>query len=53
MLEDILALDVFEDLVVEAGSKAAHLRLFLATQVIRQVHHLLNLLLAVFAVARV
>ncbi len=53
MLEDILALDVFENLVVEAGSEAAHLRLLFATQVIRQVHHLLNLLLAVLAVARV
>lgn len=53
MLKDILALDVFKDLVVEAGSKAAHLRLLLAAQVIRQVHHFLNLLLAVLAVARV
>jgi len=43
-------LHVSEDLVVEAGSEAANRRLFLAAQVIRQVHHLLNLPLAVLTV---
>lgn len=44
-------LHVSEDLVVEAGSEATNRGLFLATQVIRQVHHLLNLSLAVLTVA--
>ena len=44
-------LHVSEDLVVKAGPEAAHLRFFLAAQVIRQVHHLLDLFLAVLTIA--
>lgn len=44
-------LHVSEDLVVEAGPEAANRGFFLAAQVIRQVHHLLNLPLAVLTVA--
>ena len=43
-------LHVSEDLIIKAGSKAANRGLFLAAQVIRQVHHLLNLPLAVLTV---
>ena len=44
-------LHVSEDLVVKAGPEAANQGLFLAAQVIRQIHHLLNLPLAVLTVA--
>lgn len=44
-------LHVPEDLVVEAGSKPADLRLFLATKVIWQVHDLFDLFLAILTIA--
>lgn len=44
-------LHVPEDLVVEAGSKPADLRLFLATKVIWQVHNLFDLFLAILTIA--
>jgi hypothetical protein len=44
-------LHVSEDLVVKAGAETADQGFFLAAQVIRQVHHLLDLSLAVLAIA--
>lgn len=46
MLENVLSLDVLDDLIVEAWSKATNSRFLLSTQVVRQVHHLLNFFLA-------
>ena len=51
VIHDILFhLHVSEDLVVEAGTHTADLSLLLAAEVVGQVHHLFNLLLAVLAV---
>lgn len=46
MLENVLSLDVLDDLIVEAWSKPTDARFLLSTQVVRQVHHLLNFFLA-------
>lgn len=52
VIHDILFhLHVSEDLVVEAGSQPADLGLLLASEVIRQVHNLFYLLLAVLTIA--
>jgi hypothetical protein len=46
MLENVLPLDVLDNLIVEAWSKATDARFLLSTQVVRQVHHLFDFFLA-------